>query len=308
MSAGEGISRDNDLEQPNDTRLARKRLAMTLSVTALYMFAEIIGGILTNSLALMADAAHMLSDVASLGLSLFALWLSTRPPSPRLTFGFQRSEILAALMNGSTLVGLSFFIFYEAFQRFKSPPEVQGLGMTAIAFGGLLMNLFGLYTLGKSKDHSLNIKGAWLHVMADAVGSVGALVAGLLIYYTGWLWVDPAVSVLIAMLVIQSSWTLLRDSVRVLMECAPGHIDVEEVRKSMEGVSGVVDVHDLHVWTISSRLDALAGHVVIGRSEDSGVILQALRQVLVDRFGLRHVTLQLEPEGYRELHCPHFEI
>ncbi|MFM7203376.1 MAG: cation diffusion facilitator family transporter [Myxococcota bacterium] len=308
LMSGETGSRDDDLMPPTDTSLARKRLRLTLIITAAYMVAEVVGGILTNSLALLADSAHMLSDVASLGLSLFALWLSTRPPSSKLTFGFHRSEILAALINGSTLVGLSFFIFYEAWERFHNPPEVKGLGMSVIAAGGLVMNLVGLYLLGQSKEHSLNIRGAWLHVMADALGSVGALLAGLLIYFLGWRWVDPAVSVLIGLLVIQSSWGLLRDSVSVLMESAPGYINVDEVRLAMSQVPGVVEVHDLHVWSISSRLDALIGHVVIEHLEQGGEVLRALRLVLQERFGLRHVTLQLEPKGYRELHCPHYEI
>lgn len=308
LMSGETGSRDHDLLPPTDTSLARSRLRTTLLITAAYMVAELVGGILTNSLALLADAAHMLSDVASLGLSLFALWLSTRPPSSRLTFGFHRSEILAALVNGSTLVGLSFFIFYEAWERFQNPPEVKGLGMSIIAAGGLLMNLVGLYLLGQSKEHSLNIRGAWLHVMADALGSVGALLAGLLIYFWGWRWVDPAVSVLIGLLVIQSSWGLLRDSVAVLMESAPGYINVDEVRLAMSQVPGVMEVHDLHVWSISSRLDALIGHVVIEQMEQGGEVLRALRAVLQERFGLRHITLQLEPRGYRELHCPHYEV
>lgn len=279
---------------------ARKRLLATLIVTACYMVLEFVGGWLTGSLALLADSAHMLSDVASLALSLVAMWLVSRPASSQLTYGFQRSEILAALINGSSLVAVSIFIFLEAWERFASPQPVMGLGMMGIAAGGLLVNMTGLWLLHDSREASLNIKGAWLHILADALGSVGALLAGFLIWQFGWYLADPIVSVVIGLLVIQSSWVLLRESVRVLMESVPSHLSVDAVRAAMAAVPGVVEIHDLHIWSVSSRLDALTGHVVAGPEVRPEELLRQLQALLSDRFGLKHITLQVEPLEFDE--------
>jgi cobalt-zinc-cadmium efflux system protein len=200
----------------------RKRLAVTLGLVTAYMVAETIGGLLTNSLALLADAGHMLSDAAALALSLFAIWLANRPAGSRFTYGYYRSEILAALVNGATLVAISIFILVEAFERMRQPPEVQGALMMAIATGGLVINLIGLRILSAGRSQSLNLRGAWLHVLTDALGSIGAIGAGLFIWVFGWAWADPAASVLIGLLVIYSSWSLLKETVAVLMESAPG--------------------------------------------------------------------------------------
>lgn len=306
-SHGHGLQRGaGPLAPPasaEETVLARRRLKITLILTAVYMLVEAVGGYFTHSLALMADAAHMFSDVAALSLSLFVLWLSARPASARLTFGFHRAEILAALINASALVAVSVSIFAEAYERFQKPEPVQGFGMIGIATGGLLMNLIGLYTLGKSKDHSLNVRGAWLHLAGDTLGSLGALVAGILIALFGWVWVDPLVSLLIGLMVIYSSWGLLRDSVSILMESVPEHLDVEEVRHALEAVPGVMEVHDLHIWTLSSRHHALVGHVVVARQEEALTLLKVLKVLLKERFYLEHVTLQLEPECYDEEPC-----
>lgn len=277
-----------------------RRLRFVLVLVVVYMFAEIIGGLLTNSLALLADAGHMLSDAGALALSLFALWIAQRPPTATHTYGFYRTEILAALANGATLVAISIYIFVEAARRFGHPPPVQGRPMMAIAFGGLVINLLGLWFLHGGRRESLNVHGAWLHVLTDALGSVGTLTAGVLIWAFGWNWADPAASVVIGVLVLWSSWALLRDTVGVLMERAPGHIDVDDVRRALSDVPGVLSAHDLHVWTITSGMVALSAHVHSLAAAPPGPLLREIARVLQDRFGIRHVTIQVEPEGFEE--------
>jgi cobalt-zinc-cadmium efflux system protein len=284
----------------------RRRLSWTLALAAVYMVAELAGGIIANSLALLADAGHMLSDVGALALSLFALWMAQKPATPRRTFGYLRTEILAALANAATLIAISLFIFVEAYARFQRPEPVAGLTVMWIAAGGLAVNLAGLFVLHGGKDDSLNIRGAWLHMLTDALGSVGAILGGLAVWMFGWTWADPAVSIAIAVLVLYSSWHLLRESVNVLLEGTPGHIDLEAVRGAMMEVEDVEEVHDLHVWTITSGMDAMSGHVVVGdrvERRQSGDILSDLHCVLHDRFGLHHLTIQIEPRGFQEHPC-----
>lgn len=278
----------------------RKRLAITLALVSAYMVAEVIGGLVTNSLALLADAGHMLSDAGALALSLFAMWIAERPPTPRHSYGYYRTEILAALVNGATLVAISIFIFVEAWERFREPPEVQGALMMGIATGGLVVNLLGLWLLNAGRDESLNVRGAWLHVLTDALGSVGAITGGFLIWAFGWAWADPAVSVLIGVLVIFSSWNLLRETVAVLMESAPAGVDVDAVRDTMVGVPGVVSVHDLHIWSITSGMVALSAHVCVADGTDRDTALAAIRVRLHEAFGIDHSTIQLEREGFTE--------
>ena len=278
----------------------RKRLAIVLVLVTAYMVAEVVGGLLTNSLALLADAGHMLSDAAALALSLFAIWIAQKPPTPKHTYGYYRTEILAALVNGATLVAISIYIFYEAYERIGEPPEVQGALMMAIATGGLLINLLGLWILNAGRGESLNVQGAWLHVLTDALGSVGAMVAGGLIWAFGWNWADPVASVVIGILVIYSSWGLLKETVAVLMEGTPGHIDVDEMREVIRAVPGVRAVHDLHVWTITSGMVAMSGHVVVDDGHYGEAILRDIREPLHERFGIDHATIQLETEGFEE--------
>jgi len=278
----------------------RRRLALTLLLAAGYMVAEVVGGLITNSLALLADAGHMLSDVAALGLSLFAIWIAERPPTARRTYGYYRIEILAALANGAALVAVSAYIVVEAFQRLRDPPEVMGPLMLAIAAGGLVVNLLGLWILHEGRGESLNVRGAWLHVLTDALGSVGAIAAAGLIWAFAWNWADPAISVLIAILVVYSAWRLLAESVSVLMEAAPKGIDVDEVDRVMRATPGVVGVHDLHVWTITSGLDSLSAHVVVEEDHADAQVLARLRATLHERFGIDHVTIQIEPEDFEE--------
>jgi cobalt-zinc-cadmium efflux system protein len=273
---------------------------VVLLLAATYMVAEAIGGLLTNSLALLADAGHMLSDVAALALALFALKVAQRPATSRRTYGFYRTEILAALFNGATLVAISFYIFLEAFQRLRNPPEVQGAAMMAIATGGLAINLIGLWVLRAGRESSLNERGAWLHVMTDALGSIGAILGGFVVWQLGWRWADPAVSVAIGVLVIVASWNLLKESVAVLMEGAPGNLDVDEIREAILATPGVVSAHDLHVWSITSGMTALSVHVCGEADVSNEALLTRTCDLLRKRFGIAHPTIQIEPHGYAE--------
>ena len=282
----------------------RKRLGLVLGLVVLYMIAEVVGGLLTGSLALLADAGHMLSDAGALALSLFALWIAARPPTPRHTYGYYRTEILAALVNGATLVAISIYIFIEAYRRLSEPPEVQGGLMMVVAVGGLVINLLGLWILNAGKTESLNMRGAWLHVLTDALGSIGAIAAGALIWVFGWNWADPVASVLIGLLVLYSSWSLMKETIAVLMEGAPGHLDVDEVRDAIRAARGVASVHDLHVWTITSGMVALSAHVVAEDGQQAPVILRRLQDVLHERFGIDHTTIQVEPPDYEERPLP----
>jgi len=264
------------------------------------MVAEIVGGLLSNSLALLADAGHMFSDTAALALAMFAMWVAERPPTASRTYGYYRIEMLAALANGAVLVVIAFFILGEAWERLADPPEVRAPLMLAVASGGLLMNLIGLWLLGEGKSLSLNMRGAWLHVLTDALGSVGAIVSAILIWSVGWRWADPMASALIALFVIYSAWSLLRETVSVLMESAPGHIDVDEVRNALMGVDHVSQVHDLHVWTITSGMESLSAHVVATPEASSQGVLADVRDLLRRRFGIDHITIQIESAACKQ--------
>ena len=275
----------------------RVRLAWTLALTLVYMFAEIVGGYLSGSLALLADAGHMFSDAAALALSFFAIWIAARPPTPQLSYGYYRAEILAARANGATLIAISIMIFIEAVHRFSEPQEVAGPLMLSIAAGGLAINIAGLVILHGGRSESLNMHGAWLHLLTDALGSVATLLAGGLIWLRGWTWVDPAASILIGLLVIYSSWNLLKQAIAILMESTPAHLNVDEVRSAMAGVSGAGEVHDLHIWTITSGMVSLSAHVVLTAGSDPVELLNGLRETLHERFGIDHMTIQIEPDG-----------
>ncbi len=278
----------------------RRRLAIALALAAVYMFAEIAGGLYTNSLALLADAGHMFSDIAALALSLFAIWIAQRPPTPQRTYGYYRTEILAALANGALLIAVAIFIVLEAFARVGEPREVLGGPMLAIATGGLAVNAAGLWILRAGRHENLNVRGAWFHVLSDALGSVAAIGAGVLIWAFGWYWADPLASVLIGALVIHAAWALLRESVAVLMEGVPAHLDVDEVHDAIRAVAGVMAVHDLHIWTISSGLVSLSSHVVADESRGSPEVLRDICRVLGERFGIEHATIQVEPKDFDE--------
>jgi cobalt-zinc-cadmium efflux system protein len=273
----------------------RQRLTLVFVLVTAYMIAEGLGGWWTNSLALLADAGHMLSDVAALALSLFAMWMAKKPATPQRTYGYYRAEILAALLNGATLIAIAIFITVEAVRRLQAPPDVQGGWMMAIAVGGLLVNVLGLVLLGKDTSESLNIRGAWLHMLSDTLGSIGAILAGALIWAFQWHWVDPVTSVLISGLVLFSSWALLKETVAVLMEGTPGHIDVDKVHQAIRALPGVHSVHDLHIWTITSGLIALSAHVRV-EEQSQHTLLKDVRHVLYEQFSIRHSTIQIEHE------------
>lgn len=262
------------------------------------MVAEAVGGWMTNSLALLADAGHMLTDVAALSLTLAAIWFAARPATSKKTYGYYRYEILAAFINGIALVLISLWVVYEAFERWYSPPEVKGFGLTVIAAGGLLINLIAAYLLHGDHAHDLNMRGAWLHVMGDALGSVTAIIAGVLILAYDWVWADAVGSFLISLIIIFGAWHLIRDSVNVLLEGTPAHINLRAVEESIRKTAEVEDVHDLHVWTITSGMEALSVHVVHNEKISQTALLQKIRKKLHDDFGIDHLTIQLEtPES-----------
>jgi cobalt-zinc-cadmium efflux system protein len=275
----------------------RRALSIALAITATYTVAEVIGGLITGSLALLADAGHMLSDNFSLGLALFAFWLSAKSPTPERSFGYKRAEILAALFNGVTLVAISIWIFYEAYHRFQDPPEILGGWMMAVAVMGLFVNVAAALVLSRSGGESLNLQGALRHIIADLLGSVGVITAALIILLTGWLYADPIISVLIGLLVLGSSWKLLKESTNILLEQSPRGIDPSEVGTKMVGVEGVEEVHDLHVWEITSGFPALAAHVLVGQDKDCHERRRELEKVLYREFGIEHTTLQVDHVG-----------
>ena len=281
-------------------RRGKGRLLWVLGLTSVYMLAEAAGGYLTNSLALLADAGHMLTDVAALALALLAVWFGSRPATPQKTFGYFRLEILAALTNGVALVLIALLVLYHAYERFQAPGEVETGLMLAVATGGLAVNLFCAWLLHASHAGDLNVRGAWLHLMADAVGSVGAITAGLLMRFYGWRRADAAVSAAIALLIIWSAWHLIRESANVLLEGTPAHINLASVEQAIRTTGGVEDVHDLHVWTITSGLEALSAHVVHARGVSQPALLGELRAKLHDQFGVDHLTIQMETEEFED--------
>lgn len=272
----------------------RRRLAIVLALTTAFMGVEIVGGFLTDSLALLSDAGHMLSDNASLALALVAFWLADRPATSRRTFGYKRAEILAALANGVALVLIALWIVYESIGRFRDPPEVLGGWMLVIASIGLAVNLAGGLLLAGARKGSLNMEAAYRHVLADLGGSLGVLVAAVIILTTGWLYADPLISVVIAVLIAGGAWTVVRDSLRVLLEATPEGIDADRVAARMLAQPHVVDVHDLHVWTITSGFPSLAAHVLVEPGADCHATRRELEHVIEQEFGIDHTTLQVD--------------
>lgn len=275
----------------------RRALAIVLALTAGFTVVEIAGGLLTGSLALLADAGHMLSDNLSLGVALFAAWLAQRPATPNKSFGYRRAEILAALANGVTLVAVAVWIFVEAYSRFRDPPEVLGTPMLVVAVVGLIVNVVGGIILYRSGGESLNVEGAMRHVFADALGSVGAIAAAAVIILTGWRYADPLISVVIGILILGSSWKLLRDSTNILLEATPQDLDASEVGRRMASAEGIFEVHDLHIWTITSGFPALSAHVLVGGQEDCHARRRELEDFLAREYGISHTTLQVDHVG-----------
>ena len=277
----------------------KRNLEIALGITIVFFVIELVGGIITNSLALTADAWHMLNDASALAFALVAAWLAERPVDVKKTYGYHRTEILAAFLNSIFLCVVAVFIFYEAIRRFQHPATVESLEMLIIATSGLIANGLCVVVLSKSKSESLNIKGAFLHVLSDTLGSVGAISAGLIMYYTRWYRVDPLISMLIGLLIFYSSSKLIRESMNVLLEGVPYGIDVNAVERRIIELEGVKGVHDLHVWCITpTRMCIMSAHVVVGKEADKKKLLSDLINMLKEEFGIDHTTIQLEEEGY----------
>lgn len=273
-----------------------RRMAIVLAINVVMLAGAVVGGLVFDSLALLADAGHVLTDVGAIGLALFAAWVAARPANPQRTFGFSRSEILAALFNGFTLVVVAVLVFVEAISRLGNPPEVVGSGVLIVGLFGLLGNGVATLLLAGGDRDNINLEGVLRHSAADALGSLGVVVAGLLVVATGWNEADAIVSMAIAALILFGSWRLVREPFNVLMEAAPEGIDVQEVGSAMCGVPGVREVHDLHVWTVTSGFPALAAHIRSEPSDSADEVRERVEAVLHERFGLDHTTLQVVPE------------
>ena len=276
----------------------KRRLILALSITGSWFLIELAGGIYSNSLALLADAAHMLTDFAALALSLFALKISTRPATHEKTYGYLRAEILAAFANGIFLILIGIYILYESYQRFRMPPEVKSLPMLVVAATGLVANIVTALLLFGSRHESLNLRGAFLHVFGDTVGSVGAIFAGALIMFRQWYLADPIVSTLVGGLVLYSSWELVKESVDVLLEGTPRHLKISNILKDLGSIRGVVSVHDLHVWSIASGMTAMSCHLVMKTDEDANRVLAESSHLMREKYRIGHTTIQLEFENW----------
>jgi cobalt-zinc-cadmium efflux system protein len=272
------------------------KLGWALALALSYMTAEVAGGLLTGSLALLADAAHMLTDAVGLALALLAIRFAQRPATPRKTYGYVRAEILSALANAVLLLLVTVYILYEAYERFISPPEILSGPMLVVAVLGLGINLVSMRILAGAATESLNVKGAYLDVVSDMLGSLGVIVAALIVMVTGWTLVDPLIGAGIGLFIVPRTWNLLRQAVHILLEGVPPEIDMRLLEQALREIPGVVAIHDLHVWTITSGLDAMSGHLVVADMNDALHVLRAARQAMKDRFGLEHVTLQIEDE------------
>ena len=301
--------------KPHDHQISlapdRKRLSIVLAVTVLFFAAELVGGYYANSLALMTDAVHVLTDIAALCLSLLTLCISSRPASGAKTFGYLRAEILGALLNGLLLWALVIFVWFEAAQRLRNPPAVYAPTMMAVATLGIVINSFSAWmTSGAGHAHSgragMAVRSVFVHVVSDLVGSIGVLIAGALTFFTGWRQADPIISILIGGLIIYGSWELVRDGVDILMESVPSHIDLDELRRDLLAIRGTEEVHDLHVWCLTSRQLALSAHAVVGGAADQDRVLGDMAALLEHKFNIRHMTVQLERDNRKRSEPEHF--
>ncbi len=291
-----GHEHAHDLRQQSTG--GKRELLIALSITLLMMIAEVIGGLLSNSLALLSDAGHMLTDNLALLLSFFAMKFATMPATEKRTFGFYRLEILAALINGIILVVISLYIIYQAYLRMINPQRVEGMLMLIVAVIGLVANIIGAVVLMKHSHSNLNIRGAYLHIVGDAFSSVGVVVGGVIILYTGWYMIDPILSILISFVIIYGAWALVKESVSILLESVPSHIDIETVAAAIGKVSGVREAYHIHVWTITSGVHAMSAHVLIDDQLVSGSrdLIDDIRTLLAEKFKILHSTIQLECE------------
>lgn len=270
-----------------------QRLKWVLIITALFMVAEIVGGLLSGSLALLADSGHMFTDAAAIGLSLFAMRIAQRPPNTKRTFGYVRLEILAALVNGATLLAIAGLIVFEAWQRLRDPVVIDGTIMLSVAALGLAVNVAGAFLLHSHAHDNLNVRGAYLHVLGDLLGSVGAIAAGIIVLTTGWTPADPIISVVIALLILFSAWKLVREATDVLLESVPSHVDMDGVLAALASIDGLDDVHDVHVWTLTSGFVAISAHGVIDDPIKHSRVLTEVRELMASH-GIDHVTFQIE--------------
>jgi cobalt-zinc-cadmium efflux system protein len=275
----------------------KKRLAIVLALTTAYLIAEVVGGLLTHSLALFADAGHMLTDVAGLGLALLAIQFAERPATPERTYGFYRVEILAALTNAVVLIGISIYILYEAYQRFRNPPEIQSGIMLGVAAVGLVVNIVGIYLLRAASEESLNMKGAYFEVLSDMLTSVGVMVAAIIMLTTGWYYADPIISAGIGLFILPRTWMLLKDAVGVLLEGTPSDVNLTSLRESIASVQGVASVHDLHVWSLTSGVNAMSVHTVLADHALHDEVLAAVQKRVIHDFKIAHATVQVECQG-----------
>jgi cobalt-zinc-cadmium efflux system protein len=280
---------------------ATRPLWITLGLVLVIMVAEIIGGIFSNSLALLSDAGHMLTDALALGLSLFAMNLARRPATATRTYGYHRAEIMAALVNGTVLVLVSAFIFYEAYRRFNTVPEVKSPLMMAVAVIGLVADLIGMVLLRRGSQKSINVRAAFWHVIGDTLSSVGVIIAGIIIFFAGWYVADPILAVVIGVVILWGAVRIVKESVDILLESVPPHVEVEKVAEAVKAVPDVVDMHDIHIWTITSGIYALSAHLSIADQtvSQSCDIITRVNRLLADDFNITHTTLQLECES-----CP----
>ena len=295
---------DHGTEAGHETHNGRSRLKIAIIIVATIMIAEVIGGILSNSLALLGDAGHMLVDTLALGLSLFAITISARPATSSKTYGYHRVEIMAALANGVLLAFVAAYIFYEAYQRFSEPPSIRVPLMLLVAGIGLAANLAGIFLLRKVSHDNLNIKAAYWHILGDSISSIGVIVGGILISVTGLVIFDPIIAILIGCIILWGAVRLVRESVDILLEAVPKHINTEEVIGMLKGMTGVEEVHDVHIWTITSGIYALSAHLIIEDQSvsNSAEIVEAVNKEMRQRFNVTHTTLQLECERCES--CP----
>ncbi len=280
---------------------APKAIGQAMFITLVFMVIEFVGGWFSNSLALISDAAHMLTDIGAMLLSLFALWIARRPVTLSMSFGYHRAEILGALSSGLLIWLISGVLIYEAVVRMQAPPEVRAPVVFVVAVIGLIANLFSMRILHSAKKENLNIRAAYLHLLADALGSVGAIVAGAVLWLTGWRPIDPIITILFAVLMLVSSWSLVKEAIEVLMESTPSHIDPEQIQKELQALPTVREAHDLHIWSVSSGRLALSVHLI---SDASEALLVAANELLENHFGIVHTTIQVEhPDRFQSKRC-----
>lgn len=285
----------------------KRALGFVLVLTFIFMIVEAVAGFYTESLALLSDAGHMLTDVFALSLAFFAIWFAEKPPTSTKTFGFYRAEILAAFFNSLLLFAISFAILFEAYKRIQSPEEVKSVEMTIVAIVGLIINLINAYILYKFQSDNLNIKGALYHVISDALGSVGAITAGIIMITTQWYYADSLISILVSLLIIRVAWGLFRDSSHILLEGTPKGIDLDAVQECICSQQGVISAHDLHAWTLSQGFEAFSAHLVVENMDNTEEIISKIKKELSDKFNITHVTLQLEIEECDEANGPCYD-